>query len=179
MPWVTWTTAGKPLILGLNSRDPDRLPPQATMPGTLTGSESIAGRGERLAGRTVARGRPRDSRRSASDEQSWPMLIFESLSAGMITVLLVLAAVLVLVGIYTGVVWSITKWDLAFAHSAKYRLWAERTLWLIFAAGSGLGFWYFSGAAFREKPARRAGNTQPRIPQPPSAGQGGGVPRFQ
>jgi uncharacterized membrane protein YsdA (DUF1294 family) len=179
MPWVTWTTAGKPLILGLKSRDPDGLPPQATMPGTLTGSESIAGRGERLGGRTVAGGRPRGSKRSASDDQSWPMLIFESLSAGMIAVLLVLAAVLVLVGIYTGVVWPITKWDLALAHSAKYRLWAERTLWLIFAAGSGLGFWYFSGAAFREKPARRAGNTQPRIPQGPSAGQGGAVPRFK
>lgn len=179
MPWVTWTTAGKPLILGLNSRDPDGLPPQATMSGTLTGSESIAGRGERLAGRTVARGRPGDSRRSTSDEQSWPMLIFESLSAGMIAVLLVLAAVLVLVGIYTGVVWPITKWDLAFAQSAKYRLWAERALGMIFAAGSGLGFWYFSGAAFREKPAGRAGNTQPRIPQRPSAGQGGGAPRFR
>jgi len=179
MPRVTWTTAGKPLILGRKSLDPDGSSPQATMPGTLTGSESIAGRGERLAGRTGARGRPRDSKRSASDEQSWPMLIFESLSAGMIAVLLVLAAVLVLVGIYTGVVWPITKWDLAFAHPAKYRLWAERTLWLIFAAGSGVGFWYFSGAAFREKPAGRVGNTQPRIPQLPSAGQGGALPRLK
>ena len=51
----------------------------------------------------------RGSRRPASDEQSWPMLIFESLSAGGIAVLLVLVLALVLVGIYAGIVWPLTN----------------------------------------------------------------------
>ena len=83
------------------------------------------------------------------------MLIFESLSAGGIAVLLVLVLTLVLVGLYAGIVWPLTQWDLAHINQQKYLWWCEWTLWLIFAAGAGAGFWYFSGAAFQEKPARR------------------------
>jgi hypothetical protein len=83
------------------------------------------------------------------------MLIFESLSAGGMAVLLVLVLTLVMVGFYVGIVWPLTQWDLAHINQQKYLWWCEWTLWLIFAAGSGAGFWYFSGAAFQEKPARR------------------------
>jgi hypothetical protein len=82
------------------------------------------------------------------------MLIFESLSAGGIAVLLVLVLTLVLVGFYAGIVWPLTQWDLAHINQQKYLWWCKWTLWLIFAAGSGTGFWYFSGAAFQEKPTR-------------------------
>jgi len=131
-----------------------------------------------LGGTSGARDRRAGDKPPARDEQIWPMLIFESLSAGGIAVLLVLGLALVLVGFYVGIVWPLTKWDLAHINQQTYLRWCEGTLWLIFAAGSGAGFWYFSGAAFREKPARTAGNTPPRIPQGPSAGQGGAVPRF-
>jgi uncharacterized membrane protein len=88
------------------------------------------------------------------------MLIFESLSAGMFALLVALTLVLVLVGIYVSIVWPITKWDLASVNPQKYRSWWEGALWLVFAAGSAAGLWCFSGAAFREEPARVRDNAQ-------------------
>jgi hypothetical protein len=94
------------------------------------------------------------------------MLIFESLSAGGIAVLLALVLALVLVGFYTGVVWPLTQWDLAHINQEKYLGLCQWTLWLIFAAGSGAGFWYFSGAAFQEKRVPGPNPTQPKIARP-------------
>jgi flagellar basal body-associated protein FliL len=87
------------------------------------------------------------------------MLIFESLSAGGIAVLIALAAVLVLAGIYGLVVWPFTNWDLAHVESGS---WWEYALGLIFAAGATAGFWCFSGAAFREKATQQRANAASR-----------------
>jgi hypothetical protein len=86
------------------------------------------------------------------------MLVFESLSAGGMAVFVALSAVLVLVGIYTYLVWPLTKWDLADVNAGRLASWGEFALIVIFAAGSAAGFWCFSGAAFREKIGRRRNN---------------------
>jgi hypothetical protein len=80
------------------------------------------------------------------------MLVFESLSAGVIAVFITLVIVLVLVGIYTYFIWPFTYWNLS---GVKIGSWWEDALGLIFFAGSTLGFWLFSGAAFKKTRARR------------------------
>lgn len=104
---------------------------------------------------------PKPRKRPASGQQDWGMLIFESLSAGGIAVLLAMAATLVLVGIYTYFVWTFTNWDLAGVKLEKFGSYA---LLSIFALGTGAGFWCFSGAAFREKgsPRRQSSVLRPK-----------------
>lgn len=76
------------------------------------------------------------------------MLIFESLSAGGIAVFMALTAVLVLVGIYSYFVWPFTHWNLAGVENGA---WWQYALGAVFILGTALGFWCFSGAAFRRK----------------------------
>lgn len=82
------------------------------------------------------------------------MLVFESLSAGGIAVFVTIVAVLVLVGIYSYFIWPFTYWDLG-----NLRLdsgpWWQYALGVIFVTGSAIGFWCFSGAAFRGKAGQR------------------------
>jgi hypothetical protein len=83
------------------------------------------------------------------------MLVFESLSAGGIAVFGALFTVLLLVGIYSYFVWPFTHWDLANLQLENGSWW-KYALGIIFAAGSAMGFWCFSGAAFREKAGTRS-----------------------
>jgi hypothetical protein len=87
------------------------------------------------------------------------MLLFESLSAGATVVLVVIAAVIALVGLYTIIVWPLTFWDGANSGLEQYASWGNVVLWSLFAGGSLAGFWCFSGAAFKGKAARKV---QPR-----------------
>jgi uncharacterized membrane protein (Fun14 family) len=105
------------------------------------------------------------TQRPTSDEQGLGMLIFESLSAGGFAVFITLSAVLILVGIYVYLVWPLTRWDLADVNVEKFTSWSEIALIVIFAAGSALGCWCFSGAAFREKIGRRRNPTVSRSKQ--------------
>jgi len=50
--------------------------------------------------------------RSADADQHWGMLVFASLSAGVMALLVGLLAVIVIVGVYVIVVWPLTFWDL-------------------------------------------------------------------
>jgi hypothetical protein len=77
------------------------------------------------------------------------MLLFESVSAGGIAVLAAILAILLLVGVYSELVWPYTKWDLASLDPGTSQHYLEYLLGAVFAAGSALGFWSFSGAAFR------------------------------
>jgi hypothetical protein len=94
------------------------------------------------------------------------MLIFESLSAGSISVLLLLVASLVAVGVYALLIWPLTKWTLA-ANAAQYFVWWQAALWLIFIVGTAAGFWYFSGSAFEVAPAPRPKVEPQALPQNP------------
>jgi hypothetical protein len=84
------------------------------------------------------------------------MLMFESLSAGVVAVAIGMAAVMTVVGLYVVVVWPLTFWDLADPKFRKYDSLADTILWSVFAGGSLAGYWCFSGAAFRDKPKRKA-----------------------
>jgi hypothetical protein len=83
------------------------------------------------------------------------MLLFESLSAGVIAVAIGLAAVMLVVGVYVVIVWPLTFWDLAEIDADKYSGWVNLVLWSIFGGGSLAGYWCFSGAAFKG-PKRKA-----------------------
>ncbi len=84
------------------------------------------------------------------------MLLFESLSAGVMAILIGFVAVLAVVGVYVIIVWPLTFWDLANLGLEKYGSWVNTVLWSIFAGGSMAGYWFFSGAAFKPKPKRNA-----------------------
>jgi hypothetical protein len=101
--------------------------------------------------------RPRAGSTAKPDptHQHWGMLLFESLSAGVLAVGVGMAMVLIVVGVYVIIVWPLTFWDLADFGGENYRPWADTVLWSIFAGGSLAGFWCFSGAAFKNKPRGR------------------------
>jgi hypothetical protein len=98
----------------------------------------------------VQRPRLQSTPRTATD-QHWSMLLFESLSAGAMAVLVGMVAVMAVVGFYVIVVWPLTFWDLADSGLEKYGGWASTVVWSVFAGGSLAGYWYFSGAAFKAK----------------------------
>lgn len=98
---------------------------------------------------------------SAGWEQHWGMLVFESLSAGVMTLLVLMMEIMVLVGIYGIIVWPLTSWDLTQTGLEKYSSWANTALWSVFAGGSLAGFWCFSGAAFKEKKKEKRSSPRP------------------
>jgi hypothetical protein len=91
-------------------------------------------------------------------QQHWSMLVFESLSAGAMALFVAIAAVMVLVGAYLTFVWPLTSWDLSNLGLEKYAPWSGRALWSVFAGGTLVGFWAFSGAAFTRKKQRNERN---------------------
>src|ERR1700716_1226287 len=101
-------------------------------------------------------------RADADTEQHWSMLVFESLSAGVMALLVGLLAVMVIVGVYVIVVWPLTFWDLTNSGLEKYGAWVNTVLWSVFAGGSLAGFWVFSGAAFKGTTTRKAASATVR-----------------
>jgi len=99
----------------------------------------------------VQRARPGVPKRPDPTDQFWGMLLFESLSAGAMAVLVGLAAVMAVVGVYVIIVWPLTFWDLTDVGLEKYGSWAETVMWSVFAGGTLAGYWCFSGAAFKGK----------------------------
>jgi hypothetical protein len=95
------------------------------------------------------------TQRADPTDQHWSMLLFESLSAGVLAVTVGLAAVLAVVGVYLVIVWPLTFWDLANLGLEQYESWTDTVLWSIFAGGSLAGYWCFSGAAFKDKSRRK------------------------
>jgi hypothetical protein len=89
-------------------------------------------------------------------EQHWSMLLFESLSAGVMAIFVGFVLVLAVVGVYVIIVWPLTFWDLANVALDQYQSWAETVLWSVFAGGSLAGYWCFSGHAFKSKSKSRA-----------------------
>jgi hypothetical protein len=99
----------------------------------------------------VQRSRAGSGKRPDPTDQHWTMLLFESLSAGVMVVGVGMAAVMVIVGVYSIVVWPLTFWDLADLGLERYASWFDTVWWSVFAGGSLAGFWCFSGAAFKTK----------------------------
>lgn len=84
------------------------------------------------------------------------MLLFESLSGGVLALAVGFIAVMMVVGAYATFVWPLTFWDLGDLGLEKYDSWANTILWSVFAGGSLAGYWCFSGAAFKDRSKRRA-----------------------
>jgi hypothetical protein len=91
----------------------------------------------------------------AAADQHWGMVLFESLSTGVLAIGIGLACVMAVVAVYALLVWPLTFWDLANLGLERYGWLASTAFWSIFAGGSLAGYWCFSGAAFK-KSARRA-----------------------
>ena len=104
----------------------------------------------------VQRSRPDTARRPDPLHQHWGMLIFESLSAGVLTIFVVFALVLIFVGVYCVLVWPLTFWDLASLGLEEYGSWIPTVLWSLFTGGSLAGYYVFSGNAFQSKQKARA-----------------------
>ena len=68
--------------------------------------------------------------------------------------LVVILALLSVVGIYTIIVWPLTKWDLNGVNPEKLRHGLEDLLAAVFIAGTLIGLWCFSGAAFQRRKTR-------------------------
>lgn len=100
----------------------------------------------------VQRTRVSPGQRPDPSDQHWSMLLFESLSAGAMSVGVGIISVLIVIGVYAIFVWPLTFWDLANLGLEKYDSWANAVLWSVFAGGTLAGYWCFSGAAFKNKP---------------------------
>ena len=100
-------------------------------------------------------------RAGSPTDQHWTMLLFESLSAGVMAVTVGFLLVMVVVGVYVIVVWPLTFWDLSNLGLEQYASWTNTVLWSVFAGGTAAGYWCFSGAAFKRTPAKR-GTVAPR-----------------
>lgn len=103
----------------------------------------------------VQRSRPGVARRPDPTSQHWGMLLFESLSAGVLTIFIVFALVLIAVGVYGVLVWPLTFWDLANLGLEQYGSWAETIVWSLFAGGTLAGYYVFGGGAFKAKQKAR------------------------
>jgi len=103
----------------------------------------------------VQRSRPVPAKRPDPTDQFWGMLLFESLSAGVLAVGVGLTAVMLVFMLYAVLVWPLTFWDLANLGLERYASWTDTVLWSIFAGGSLAGYWCFSGAAFKNNPKSR------------------------
>jgi hypothetical protein len=103
----------------------------------------------------VQRSRNGSAQKPDPTDQHWSMLLFESLSAGVVAVTVGLGAVLVVVGVYVSLVWPLTFWDLDGLGLEQVASWTDTVLWSVFAGGSLAGYWCFSGAAFKSKPKAR------------------------
>ena len=99
----------------------------------------------------VQRSRGGSARRLDPTDQHWSMLLFESLSAGVMAIFVGFVGVLLVVGVYVMIVWPLTFWDLANLHLERYQSWAQTVLWSIFGGGTLAGYWCFSGQAFKNK----------------------------
>jgi hypothetical protein len=69
---------------------------------------------------------------------------------GVIAVSILLFLVLMAVWLYGQFVWTFTRWDLANVRLTPYKSLAYLILGATFAAGTGVGLWCFSGAAWRQ-----------------------------
>ena len=79
----------------------------------------------------------------------WTMVLFYAMGVGALALMALFFLALLAVGLYGQFVWSFTQWDLSSIRSAAVKPWAHFTLWAVFAAGTGVGVWFFGGYAWK------------------------------
>jgi hypothetical protein len=82
--------------------------------------------------------------------QEWVMVLFESIGVGILLVILLLAAVLVITGLYVQVVWPLTDWDMVNVSLEQYQSLIELVLVMVFSFGFFAGFYFISGSAWKK-----------------------------
>jgi len=106
---------------------------------------------------------PKPKTSEAHPLKHWAMIVFESLGVGALTIMLVFAALLVMVGAYVQIVWPLTDWSLVEVNLDPYRSTISAAFFLLFTAASALGFWFISGAAWKNQKANpSAGRVAPK-----------------
>ena len=80
------------------------------------------------------------------------MVFLQSIGVGMMAVILLLAAVLVLVGVYVQVIWPLTDWDLVSVKLEPYNSAITAVLAGVFIGGFAAGYWCISGNAWKRLP---------------------------
>jgi hypothetical protein len=89
--------------------------------------------------------------------QEWVLVLLESLGVGIFLVILLLAAVLLVIGLYVQVVWPLTDWDLVNVSLEQYQSLIELVLVTVFTFGFFGGYYCISGAAWKKiKPKTEA-----------------------
>ena len=73
------------------------------------------------------------------------MLFFASMSGGLLALFVGFILLIVFVGIYAGLIWPLTFWDLASLGLEKYGNWTGTMVLSVFAGGAFAGYLGFSG----------------------------------
>jgi hypothetical protein len=84
--------------------------------------------------------------------KEWVMVLFESVAVGMMAVILLLAAVLLLIGLYVQLIYPLTNWDFVSVSLEQYSSAVTAILTGVFLAGFAVGYWYISGNAWKKMP---------------------------
>src|ERR1700686_1536846 len=79
----------------------------------------------RIMSPLVQRSGPMQAKPPDPPDQFWGMLLFESLSAGVLAVGVGLTAVMLVVMLYAVLVWPLTFWDLANLGLERYASWTD------------------------------------------------------
>jgi hypothetical protein len=90
------------------------------------------------------------------------MILFYALGGGALALVLFFFLALCVIGLYSQFVWTFTMWDLSSVRSVLLRPSANFTLLMVFACGTGVGAWFFSGYAWRHLKGRRLTNAATR-----------------
>lgn len=93
------------------------------------------------------------------------MVLLESLGVGVFMVILLVAAVLFLTGIYVQVIWPLTDWDLVNVHLEQYESTIELVLVSVFCFGFFAGYYTISGAAWKKINPKAHMSSKPGPPQ--------------
>lgn len=93
------------------------------------------------------------------------MVLLESLGVGLLMVLLLVALVLLLTGVYVQVIWPLTNWDLANVSLEQYQSTIELVLVSVFCFGFFSGYYMISGAAWKKMKSKTASPSKGAAPQ--------------
>jgi hypothetical protein len=123
----------------------------ATSVPVSSGTRTPITRGTSVTGSAVrvGSGKAPTSQPSTSGIDHWSIVLFYSMGIGVMAVSILLFLVLMAVWLYGQFVWTFTRWDLANVRLTPYKSLAYLILGATFAAGTGVGLWCFSGAAWR------------------------------
>lgn len=133
----------------------------ATSVPVSSGTRTPIARGTSVTGSAarIAPGKAPTSQPSTSGIDHWSIVLFYSMGIGVMAVSILLFLVLMAVWLYGQFVWTFTRWDLANVRLTPYKLLAYLILGATFAAGTGVGLWCFSGAAWRQRQSAARGSS--------------------